>query len=93
MGAIASVLQWHCMQCSLINPTERVHCIRCGTRRQFDADKENDRENVHSVSSFGGSANCTVIRRVRSSQKASFINRSNKWVHYLILLLSNNLNQ
>lgn len=33
MGAIASVLQWNCGQCSLINPTERVKCLRCGLLR------------------------------------------------------------
>jgi len=30
MGSIASVLQWHCEQCSLINPTEQLKCLRCG---------------------------------------------------------------
>nr|CAD7198188.1 unnamed protein product [Timema douglasi] len=34
MGSIASVLQWHCQKCTLINPTERVRCIRCGTQRE-----------------------------------------------------------
>lgn len=33
MGSIASVLQWHCERCTLINPTERTRCIRCGTHR------------------------------------------------------------
>ncbi|GLH13074.1 Uncharacterized protein GBIM_17720 [Gryllus bimaculatus] len=33
MGSIASVLQWHCERCTLINPTERTKCVRCGTRR------------------------------------------------------------
>ncbi|KAG5890796.1 hypothetical protein JTB14_007190 [Gonioctena quinquepunctata] len=33
MGAIASVLQWHCTFCSSINPTEQLKCIRCGTKR------------------------------------------------------------
>lgn len=33
MGSIASVLQWHCNSCSLINPTERSSCIRCGSPR------------------------------------------------------------
>lgn len=35
MGSIASVLQWHCEKCTLINPTEQVKCIRCGTAREF----------------------------------------------------------
>jgi hypothetical protein len=34
MGSIASVLQWHCERCALINPTERTRCIRCGTHRE-----------------------------------------------------------
>ncbi|KAK3928674.1 Calpain-D [Frankliniella fusca] len=33
MGTIASVLQWHCGRCSLINPTERLSCSRCGENR------------------------------------------------------------
>lgn len=33
MGTIASVLQWHCVRCSLINPTERLNCGRCGENR------------------------------------------------------------
>ncbi|XP_052121494.1 calpain-D [Frankliniella occidentalis] len=33
MGTIASVLQWHCGRCSLINPTERLSCGRCGENR------------------------------------------------------------
>jgi hypothetical protein len=35
MGSIASVLQWHCEWCTLINPTERTRCIRCGTYREI----------------------------------------------------------
>jgi hypothetical protein len=34
MGSIASVLQWHCEQCALINPTERTKCGRCGAARE-----------------------------------------------------------
>lgn len=33
MGSIASVLQWHCSECSLINPTESAQCARCGLSR------------------------------------------------------------
>lgn len=88
MGAIASVLQWHCLQCGLINPTERIRCIRCGTKRHFYADKENDGgENLYSFSNFGGSANCTVIRRIRSTQNSSINTNSNKWVETLFTTL------
>ncbi|XP_044254204.1 calpain-D-like isoform X1 [Tribolium madens] len=68
MGAIASVLQWHCGSCSLINPTEQLKCIRCGTSREIQhTDKGHD-----SGGPFGGnSANCTVIRRLKSTAKPS----------------------
>lgn len=33
MGSNASVLQWHCKGCTLINPTERAVCLACGVRR------------------------------------------------------------
>lgn len=33
MGSIASVLQWHCSECALINPTESARCARCGLTR------------------------------------------------------------
>lgn len=33
MGSIASVLQWHCSECYLINPTEATKCARCGLSR------------------------------------------------------------
>lgn len=33
MGSIASVLQWHCSECALINPTENARCARCGLTR------------------------------------------------------------
>ncbi|XP_012288023.1 calpain-D [Orussus abietinus] len=33
MGSIASVLQWHCSECALINATESASCARCGLSR------------------------------------------------------------
>lgn len=64
MGAIASVLQWHCGNCSFINPTEQTKCLRCGTIRQI---KDNHiSEELHSQSTiFGSNSNCTVIRKPR----------------------------
>lgn len=35
MGTIASVLQWTCKNCNLINPTESIRCIRCGYVRKI----------------------------------------------------------
>lgn len=34
MGSNASVLQWHCKNCTSINPTERGSCLVCGDRRR-----------------------------------------------------------
>lgn len=33
MGTIASVLQWTCTNCNLINPTECLKCLQCGNIR------------------------------------------------------------
>ncbi|XP_015509763.1 calpain-D-like [Neodiprion lecontei] len=41
MGSIASVLQWHCSKCSLINPTESTSCARCGEPRRVYDNKTN----------------------------------------------------
>lgn len=35
MGTIASVLQWTCTKCNLINPTECLKCLKCGNVRQI----------------------------------------------------------
>ena len=35
MGTIASVLQWNCTSCNLINPTECLKCLRCGNIRKI----------------------------------------------------------
>uniref|UniRef100_A0A182MHM0 Calpain-D n=1 Tax=Anopheles culicifacies TaxID=139723 RepID=A0A182MHM0_9DIPT len=34
MGTIASVLQWYCMKCNYLNPTESIRCLRCRTFRK-----------------------------------------------------------
>ncbi|XP_053678146.1 calpain-D [Anopheles nili] len=34
MGTIASVLQWYCIKCNYLNPTESVRCLRCRTFRK-----------------------------------------------------------
>ena len=35
MGTIASVLQWTCTNCNLINPTECLKCLQCGNIRHI----------------------------------------------------------
>lgn len=42
MGSIASVLQWHCNSCLLINPTDRVTCIRCNVHRSYECNKSTE---------------------------------------------------
>lgn len=46
MGSIASVLQWHCSECALINPTESTRCARCGITRLRSDEKANLRFNL-----------------------------------------------
>lgn len=65
MGAIASVLQWHCGNCSLINPTEHEKCLRCGVVRQTKSDDPGREQSPSSGTIFGSNANCTVIRKPR----------------------------
>ncbi|XP_076237006.1 calpain-D [Calliopsis andreniformis] len=48
MGSIASVLQWHCSECALINPTESTRCARCGQTRLRSDEKANLRVNLSS---------------------------------------------
>ncbi|XP_066254122.1 calpain-D-like [Euwallacea similis] len=66
MGAIASVLQWHCSSCNLINPTEREKCIRCGSLRQSSSRNKDLFEKSNEFES-SQSRNCTVIRRHRAT--------------------------
>lgn len=41
MGTIASVLQWTCTNCNLINPTECLKCLNCGNVRRILAEPDN----------------------------------------------------
>ncbi|XP_024886927.1 calpain-D-like [Temnothorax curvispinosus] len=51
MGSIASVLQWHCSECALINPTESARCARCGlTRLRSDERASLDRRQDRATS-------------------------------------------
>lgn len=48
MGSIASVLQWHCTSCALINPSEKRNCMRCGyTRRNREINRISENKAVH----------------------------------------------
>ncbi|CAG9859279.1 unnamed protein product [Phyllotreta striolata] len=65
MGAIASVLQWHCSFCSLINPTERKKCIRCGNSRQ----KFNKSNSPFSETTLENNTSRTVISHIESPKE------------------------
>ncbi|KFM80087.1 hypothetical protein X975_24097, partial [Stegodyphus mimosarum] len=47
MGSNASVLQWHCRNCTSINPTERGSCLVCGDRRRLNDSPKLLSENPH----------------------------------------------
>lgn len=47
MGSNASVLQWHCRNCTSINPTERGSCLVCGDRRKLNDSSNLLSENAH----------------------------------------------
>ncbi|XP_058064776.1 calpain-D-like, partial [Anopheles bellator] len=36
MGTIASALQWYCIACNYLNPTESVRCLRCRKLRRVN---------------------------------------------------------
>lgn len=57
MGSIASVLQWHCTKCSLINPTERFSCARCGTIREGENEWKLCNGDVKQSDRFRGAKN------------------------------------
>lgn len=58
MGTIASVLQWTCTNCNLINPTECLKCLQCGNiRRILESDgsvgeKDDDETSKYDDDSF-----------------------------------------
>lgn len=59
MGTIASVLQWTCTNCNLINPTECLKCLNCGNIRRI-LDEEtytHDGDDKHRLSSAENCAN------------------------------------
>lgn len=53
MGTIASVLQWTCTNCNLINPTECLKCLNCGNIRRIHVDDAytHDGDDKHRIGS------------------------------------------
>ncbi|XP_013102672.2 calpain-D [Stomoxys calcitrans] len=54
MGTIASVLQWSCNNCNVINPTESLKCINCGSVRKKDGTLNSGQSNKPSIGQAGG---------------------------------------
>lgn len=52
MGTIASVLQWTCTNCNLINPTESLKCLNCGNVRHILAEET---DSIHIIDNDGDS--------------------------------------
>lgn len=79
MGSIASVLQWHCQQCSLINPTEQLICGRCGSSR--------DGENIVWIGEHGNVKENSEFRGAQSppttplSSENELLNVCATWGH------------
>ncbi|XP_075736080.1 calpain-D [Rhipicephalus microplus] len=66
MGSNASVLQWHCKNCTSINPTDSGSCIRCGASRTVPEDDDASREPLPQNSKDGSSKFTLTSRRVES---------------------------
>ena len=74
MGSIASVLQWFCDNCSYINPTERLHCERCGVIRK----KKSFQDFTHNrtIESKNKYNNCFLKNFSYLDKKSNFLKRS-----------------
>lgn len=70
MGSIASVLQWHCSECYLINPTEATKCARCGITR-IESDEKNAASNLHLESLRDSLTQCQSDPRIEPSRSCS----------------------
>uniref|UniRef100_A0A182N1J3 Cap-specific mRNA (nucleoside-2'-O-)-methyltransferase 1 n=2 Tax=Cellia TaxID=44534 RepID=A0A182N1J3_9DIPT len=65
MGTIASVLQWYCMKCNYLNPTESVRCLRCRTFRKAESSVEILHHQLHDSSdSVPVSSSCVRMKDV-----------------------------
>lgn len=70
MGALASVMQWYCDACGLINPTEQNKCGRCGAKRNAASANKGSKEIPYCTSNFNGYA---VVSRRKKNDKSGFI--------------------
>lgn len=52
MGTIASVLQWTCTNCNIINPTECLKCLKCGNIRKILESDSNNLNGITKCDSF-----------------------------------------
>ncbi|XP_052899862.1 calpain-D [Anopheles moucheti] len=66
MGTIASVLQWYCMKCNYLNPTESVRCLRCRTFRKANRNVDLIHHQIHASNdgSVPVSSSCVRMKDV-----------------------------
>uniref|UniRef100_A0A4Y0BV90 Calpain-D n=1 Tax=Anopheles funestus TaxID=62324 RepID=A0A4Y0BV90_ANOFN len=66
MGTIASVLQWYCMKCNYLNPTESVRCLRCRTFRKANRNVDLIHHQLHASNdgSIPVSSSCVRMKDV-----------------------------
>ena len=69
MGSNASVLQWHCRNCTSINPTERGSCLVCGDRRKLNDSPRLLSENPHRSRVVSGSSRSKKYGQISRSTK------------------------
>uniref|UniRef100_A0A182R072 Calpain-D n=1 Tax=Anopheles farauti TaxID=69004 RepID=A0A182R072_9DIPT len=62
MGTIASVLQWYCMKCNYLNPTESVRCLRCRTFRKAESSVGILHHQLHASSSNSVPVSSSCVR-------------------------------
>lgn len=60
MGTIASVLQWTCSKCNLINPTERLECLKCGNIRCI-LEEYGDNKSINSITTCSNGSDVNII--------------------------------
>lgn len=68
MGTIASVLQWTCTNCNLINPTENLKCLNCGNIRLIRFDRLSTDANDYDSSDSLDDSSETITKTTTSSE-------------------------
>uniref|UniRef100_A0A023F4R8 Putative calpain-like thiol protease family n=2 Tax=Triatoma infestans TaxID=30076 RepID=A0A023F4R8_TRIIF len=83
MGSIASVLQWHCTSCALINPTEKRNCMRCGYTRTREINGINSECTVVKKSDYHNYLKCNlnIALKLKISENKTYNNYNNNIIN------------